>query len=251
MRASNFPPVVLILAAVIFFGQSFAGFVSAPEIAVAAEQPSRITIELWQDPDSARYVVSWLPSRVGPRQKPIDVYQTRIVAWNTPQPRDTLATGETPSTNDTLAVGYPPLDSTISLRALVRAVDTDGDVSPWMMSLIFELTTRKLPPSPPDSVQAVEDTTVTIAELHIRPKMVELLATDSITSDTTDFLVLVAQNRAVLFCAFVVESDGHTGIAHPSSTGQIARDAGDIELADYTSDRCQQLYARWRLEVGA
>lgn len=251
MRLSTFSPAVLLIAGVLFFGNAVEGFVSVPTAAAAIEQPSKIRIEVWQDADSARYVVSWLPSRVGPRQKPIDFYQTRIVEWSAAQPRDTLAAGQTPGTIDTLAVGYPPLDSTLSLRALVRAVDTDGDVSPWMMSLIFDLTTRKLPPSPPDSVQAVEDTLGTIAELHLRPSVVELVATDSAYADSTDFLKLVEENRAVLFCAFAVRHDGSTGITHPGSTGQAARDAGDIEMADYISSRCWELYRRWQLEVEA
>lgn len=247
----RFSPVVLLLAGVLFFGTAVGDYFSVPTAAAAIEQPSKIRIEVWQDADSARYVVSWVASRVGPRQKPIDVYQTRIVAWNTPQPRDTLAAGQTPETIDTLAVAYPPLDSTVSLRALVRAVDSDGDVSPWMMSLIFDLTTRKLPPSPPDSVQAVEDTLGAIAELHLRPSVVELFATDSAYADSTDFLTLVAENRAVLFCAFAVRHDGSTGITHPGSTGQLSRDEGDIEMADYISSRCWELYRRWQLEVKA
>jgi hypothetical protein len=183
---------------------------------------------------------------VGKRQKPIDFYQTRIVT--TSPAADTLAAGQTSGTTDTLAVAYPPIDSSLTLRALVRAVDTDGDVSPWMMSLVFTLTTRKLPPSPPDSVQAVEDTLGAIAELHVRPSVVELVATDSAYADSTDFLQLVAENRAVLFCAFAVRHDGTTGITHPGSTGHEARQAGDIALADYISDRCWALYERWKLE---
>jgi len=181
-------------------------------VAVAAEQPEHILVEFWQDADSARYAITWTAGAQGVRQRATAYYEVELVSASV-----VLAADTTTLLTDTLAVSYPPLDSTISLLARVRAIDTDGDASTWAESSTFVLESRKISPSPPGNV--VADTIPTVIALFLRPAIVNT----------------IEDGGVVQFCSFYLLSNGQTG--HVTNNNGIAR--------------CDELYSRWLTERSA
>lgn len=188
---------------------------------------ARVSVEFWQDADSARYVVRWVPGDVTPpRQAPLAHYLTRIVV--TP-PGDTVASGLifAPANRDTVALAYPAVGDSIGpLVALVTAIDTLGQqsvdslgVETWARSASWWLHTRSLPPSLPDSV-TVDSTLVVgaVESVHVRP----LFAT-------------IAPGDTVRFCAIYQLEDGRSGLADNSKP----------------FPECQAAYLRWLDERSA
>ena len=177
-----------------------------------ARAVNRLRVEFWQDADSARYAITWVAGPRSIQQRPTAYYDVELVSAGA-----TVASDTTSALNDTLAVAYPPLDSILPLVARVRAVDTDGDLSAWAESSPFTLTTPKLPPSPPDSVQA-DTTLVELAQIILRPSFVS-----------------VAPGDTVRFCTFYLLSNGDSGLAI-NSRGIAA---------------CDLVYERWLTERSA
>jgi len=179
---------------------------------VEAQAVDRLRVEFWQDADSARYAISWVPGPQGGRQRATTFYEVEILSAGM-----VIAAGITMNFSDTLAVAYPPLDSVMPLLARVRAMDTDGDPSEWTESSPFTLTATKLPPSPPDSVRA-DTLAMGLVAIFLRPTFVTTLT-----------------EGTVQFCSFYLLANGDTGLT--TNSRGIAR--------------CDELYARWLTERSA
>lgn len=183
------------------------------------EVQRRVRVEYWQDADSARYVVSWIPGPMNARQRGIAYWDVRIVSTVALVANDSVAQDTTEWLTDTLAVAYPPLDSSMSLKAIVRGVSSTGLIGDWRESTIFTLTSTELPPSPPDSL--VADTLAFVLDVELRPTVVTLSPGDT-----------------QQFCSIIIMSNGVTGLAlnHQSGPSQL---------------ECEAVYQRWLTEVGA
>lgn len=140
---------------------AIAGIVALAACAPAeARPPDRVSIMVLQPQqvDSLGIVMAWVPGAVGPRQRPIAEFLTRLVSV-----ADTVARGRTTDQADTLWIPFPPLDSTITIRGCVAAVDVALDQGPYVCSANLDITIGALPPSPVDSI--VADTLPAIVSL--------------------------------------------------------------------------------------
>jgi hypothetical protein len=164
------------------------------------ERGPPVSMYLQQDPDSARWVMSWRPGPiVQPRQAAITAWHVQLMERLTIDSAgatwDTIVTQVLDSTrrSATLAMAYPAFGDTVWVRGRVKAVDERGLESTfkWSVGGAQELTLPPLPPSEPDTVYLDPD----VVALYLVPE------------DTT-----VAPLQVIQFCTFAEMSDGRIGV---------------------------------------
>jgi len=177
-----------------------------------------------QQGDSVGLVLAWSPATVGPRQRPIASYDTRVIGT---QAGDTLASGNVPVPPDTMWVGAPLAGDTLYVRGCVRTVDDRAPTpgrSTWRCSIDHAFEMPYLPPSPPDSVFTDTVPPIELTALHVRPQN-----------------VIVAQGDSVQFCAIGEFSDGTSVIFDYAELGPWAQSECDVQYALWQSERSAQL----------
>jgi len=123
----------------------------------ARGEPRELWVELWQDLDSARFIVQWTAAPAG--DAPFSHYQVEIIPAPTvpptvPEPAP-IAADTSSLLTDTLAVAYPPAGSTLLLAARVRGVDVGGRLGESTTSPAPFITLSPqvvLPPGAPGAV---------------------------------------------------------------------------------------------------
>ena len=199
---------------------------------VEAMEPTILSIALWQDADSARFVVKWTGPYRHPALYPIGIYYVRIVNTET---GDTVGASAVaaPNHEDTVAVAWPAPGDTIPVQAMVRALDVNGQMGPWGRSPIVLFGVGVIPPSAPDSVMLIPLDTIPwamqIRSIEVRPAFIHLYYVE--TPDS-------AWGTSEQACAMITYNNGKTGYG-----------CGTCGVPAQTY--CGEVYRRWLREVDA
>ncbi|MDH3291544.1 MAG: hypothetical protein OEO20_11435 [Gemmatimonadota bacterium] len=213
-----------------------AGVVSrcTTEAGASAVPPSAVRIrmvELWQAPDSARFVVTWaMPDTLTPGQLPLAGF--RVELWD--QVGDTVLASQAAGPalrSDTVRLAWIAPGDTLVLRAQVVAQDTRGTESAPGQSVPWVWRRGIVAPSIPGPVELVPiDSTVSLARVDVRPNV-----------------VVVAPGELVQFCAIGVLADSTSGVLvdfrRPDGT------VGTLDAA--TRLYCEDVYQVWLTERAA
>jgi hypothetical protein len=201
---------------------------------VEAMEPRIVSIALWQDPDSARFVISWSGPIAAPGTLPIGYYELRIIEVAS---GDTLGTSSiaAPASDDTVAVSWPAPGDTIPIQGIVAAVDMQGNMGPWGRSPVVNFGVGIVPPFAPDSVGIIQIDSIPMAlqirTIEPRPTFLHLYVTE--TPDST-------WGTTGRLCAMITLYNDSTGFA-------CGREPCSPEANTY----CQAVYDRWLLERAA